>query len=262
MEHIVQDGSSADGTIQVLEEFGDRVRWRSEPDDGQSDALNKALSLADHEWVGWLNADEFYLPGGLEMLAEAGEGEGADVVYGDCVFVDERGRVLQLLAAHRFDATVLRRYGCFIKSCSTLFRRASLPIRPWDQRLRMTMDWELFLRLEAGGARFQYVPFPVGAFRVHSSRVTAEPRGSFVEEYALLRQKYGAAGRGRRIGRSLHQFHKLVEGGYGREVRARRLSGSDIRWFDPEVGVTAWEALFRRCYGASFSSIAPRGSLP
>ncbi len=252
VEHIVQDGASTDGTIAVLEEFGDRVRWRSEPDGGQSDALNRALSHTTKGWIAWLNADEFYLPDGLAVLAEAAARTGADVVYGDCVFVDQDGRVTRLLAAHDFDATVLDRYGCFIKTCAALFRRSALPDRPWDERLRMTMDWELFLHLAAAGARFHHVRYPVGAFRAHAGRVTAA-RAGIDDEYALLRQAYAAGGGGRWIGVGLHRLHKLTQGAYRREWRARRSSGADLRWFRPDVGATAWEAFLERCYGRAAS---------
>ncbi len=151
LEHIVQDGHSTDGTVEVLRDFGPDVRWRSEPDEGQSDALNKALSRAGREWIALLNADEFYLPGGLEMLVEAGERTGADVVYGDCVFVDEEGRFLRLLAAHRFGRRTLRSYGCFIETCATLFRRSALSEGIWDVELRRIMDWDLFLDLRRRG---------------------------------------------------------------------------------------------------------------
>ena len=249
VEHIVQDGASADGTIAVLEEFGDRVRWRSEPDGGQSEALNRALSHATHGWIGWLNADEFYLPDGLAVLAEAAARTDADVVYGDCVFVDEGGRMTRLLAAHDFDASVLKRYGCFIKTCAALFRRTALPDHPWDERLRVTMDWELFLHLAAARARFHHVPYPVGAFRAHPGRVTAGSRTGIDDEYELLRHVYGAGGPGRWIGVGFHRLHKLTGGGYRREWRARRSSGLDLRWFRPEVGATTWEAFLHRCYG-------------
>ena len=71
--------------------------WASEPDRGQSDALNKALSKAPGSWIGWLNADEFYFSGSLAMLVEHGERMAADIVYGDCVFVDADGNVQRLL---------------------------------------------------------------------------------------------------------------------------------------------------------------------
>src|SRR6266542_3259162 len=64
IEHIVQDGGSGDETIEVLRRHTE-LQWESEPDRGQSDALNRALRRSTGRWIGWLNADEFYLPGGL-----------------------------------------------------------------------------------------------------------------------------------------------------------------------------------------------------
>ncbi len=67
VQHVVMDGGSSDDTVALLQ-AAPSVTWRSEPDRGQSHALNKALELADGEWIGWLNADEFYLPGVLEFV--------------------------------------------------------------------------------------------------------------------------------------------------------------------------------------------------
>jgi glycosyltransferase involved in cell wall biosynthesis len=80
VEHIVQDAGSEDETIDILRGYGERLRWRSEPDRGQSDALNKALQLARGRWVAWLNADEFYFPGALQALVAIGDKTKADVV--------------------------------------------------------------------------------------------------------------------------------------------------------------------------------------
>src|SRR5687768_16684453 len=97
VEHIVQDGGSDDETVEVLKRFDDRIVWASEPDAGQSDALNKALARATGTWIAWLNADEFYLPCSLATLLEHGERTASDVVYGDCLFVDVQGRIERLL---------------------------------------------------------------------------------------------------------------------------------------------------------------------
>src|SRR4051794_22482734 len=88
VQHVVQDGGSTDATVDVLKTYSDEVDWVSHPDRGQSDALNEALERAKGTWVAWLNADEFYLPGGLAALVATGEKTSADVVYGDNVFVD------------------------------------------------------------------------------------------------------------------------------------------------------------------------------
>src|SRR5208337_1473500 len=81
VEHIVTDGASTDGTVEVLKRHPG-VRWISERDSGQSDAINKGFLLAAGELVGWLNADDYYLPGGLQAIARAAqEHPEADIIY-------------------------------------------------------------------------------------------------------------------------------------------------------------------------------------
>jgi glycosyltransferase involved in cell wall biosynthesis len=244
ISHVVQDGGSTDETIEILS-TSEGVDWRSEPDAGQSDALNRALQRASGEWVAWLNADEFYLPGGIEALVQEGERTGADVVYGDCVFVDDEGRFLRLVPQHPFSGTVLRRYGCFIATVATVFRRTALP-HPWvDPNVERIMDWDLFLRLRSRGASFVWVPRPIGAFRVHPGRITAQPVGRHAASFRLVEAQHGVY-RPRSVaavGRAEHALRKLLAGSYHRQVRARRLRGRDFRWFATEEGRRAVEEL-------------------
>jgi glycosyltransferase involved in cell wall biosynthesis len=250
VEHIVQDASSKDETIDVLREFGDRVIWRSEADRGQSDGLNKALHLAHGDWIGWLNADEFYFPGGLEALILAATRSGVDVVYADSVFVDEAGRLLRLYPQHRFSPFVLRYYGPYIPSGSTLFRRNVLGDDPWDSEVRRVMDWELYLRLFSSGARFLHIPYPVTAFRIHAAQITAQPPETHAVDALRVRSRHGIAGNHHPTtpARWLHRAYKLTAGAYRRQFAASRMRGADMRWFKPDVGTAAFEALLERSY--------------
>jgi glycosyltransferase involved in cell wall biosynthesis len=250
LEHIVQDGGSTDGTLELLRAVPPSVRWVSEPDGGQSDALNRALARASGEWVAWLNADEFYLWGGLARLLDAAKETGADVVYGDCVFVDEHARVLRLVPQHRFSRRILERFGPFIASCATIFRREVLGEAPWDAAVERIMDWDLYLRLAARGARFQWIPYPVGAFRVHASRITARPADEFEDFYLRVAARWHL--RRTRVsleaGRVMHGLAKLAAGSYARQFRARRLRGRDLRWFCTDEGWRTAVALLRKVY--------------
>jgi glycosyltransferase involved in cell wall biosynthesis len=255
VELIVQDGGSKDGTVELLESYGEAVIWRSEKDGGQSDALNRAFSVARGRWIGWLNADEFYLPGGLRAIVDAGDRDSADVVYGDTVFVDGGGRMTRLVPEHRFSRSILRSYGCFISSVSCIVRRDAAGAVPIDDSMRRMMDWDLYLRLAQEGARFLHVPVPVGAFREHDTRVTATETRRFLKrlnhadgfgrEYDMMRSRYGAF-RARRLGHIGHGVRKLTDGAYRRQARARSVHGADLRWFDGATGATQ---LLDRAYG-------------
>ena len=253
---VVQDGGSSDQTLEILSRYEDRIDWASEPDRGQSEALNRALSRATGRWIAWLNADEFYLPGGLAHLVRIGERSGADVVYGECVIVDEKGRLLRLLPEHRFSARILKEYGCFIASTSTIFRRSALGEAPWDERITRIMDWDLFMKLVSRGAVFVFTPHPISAFRVHGEQVTAAPHHHFDEENAIVTARHGRPPdavkrwRASRVGRWMHPLYKLLDGAHLREWRARSLRGTDLRWFRPETGERSVHRLLQTCYGS------------
>src|SRR5262249_45936520 len=92
LEYIVMDGGSTDGTQEILRRYGDRVRWVSEPDRGQADAVNKGVALAHGEIIGWLNSDDTYAPKALEKVARVFAGsDDLAVVYGDADHVREDG---------------------------------------------------------------------------------------------------------------------------------------------------------------------------
>jgi glycosyltransferase involved in cell wall biosynthesis len=239
VEHVVVDGASTDGTIDLLQEWSERIRFVSEPDEGQSDALNRAAAMSKGEWLGWLNADEFYLPGAFTALRMAARQlTDADVIYGDCCFVDQDGRLLRLVPQHPFDPRVLRWYGPYISSCATFIRATVLPDRGWDEALRRIMDWDLYLELYRRGVRFAYLPVPISVFRVHREQVTAVRDASWEGERMRVRGRHGLATRSRTAralyfaGLVQHGLGKLTSGAYQRQLRVKgSLQGADLRWF-------------------------------
>jgi glycosyltransferase involved in cell wall biosynthesis len=249
-EHLVQDAGSQDETIEILRTFGGRVRWRSERDHGQSDALNRAFQRAQGRWIAWLNADEFYMPGGLRTLVAVGDETGADVIFGDGIWVDEEGRFLRLFPQHDYSSFVLRNWGVYIGSCVAVFRRSSLGEEPWDTSIRRIMDWDLYLRLESEGARFLHVPYPVGSYRIHSGQITRQPLELFAADHGSVRARYGIHGtRLKQPAAVVHAALKLASGAYRKQLAARRMKGTDMRWFRTEVGLAGFLDLRKSCYG-------------
>ena len=251
IQHVIQDGGSTDGTRDVLQRYERAVEWVSEPDDGQSDALNMALSRARGRWIAWLNADEFYLPDGLAQLVRRGDSTFADVVFGDNVFVNEEGHVARLLPQHPFSLWILRSFGCFIASSSTIFRRSSLPNTPWDTSVSMMMDWDLYLRLASQRAKFEKVNYPIGAFRQHPSQVSARSGDAFSDEHVKLFARYDISPSSRRLGPCLHGAYKLWSGAYWRQFRANRFRGRSLLWHRDEAARYTFRALLAASYPRS-----------
>jgi glycosyltransferase involved in cell wall biosynthesis len=173
VEHIVVDACSTDETKALLQTHSD-ISWTSEPDDGQTDAINKGFRRASGEWLMWLNADDFLLPGALEKVRQfALRQTQAEVVYGDCRFVDADGRRLRDKKEGGFDLMMLVLYGCYIPSTATFLHRSLIDRGLFlDPHYRNCMDLEYFVRLAGAGVRFEHIPEVLAAFRFHDSNVS------------------------------------------------------------------------------------------
>jgi glycosyltransferase involved in cell wall biosynthesis len=89
VEHIIVDGASKDGTVEILKKHEETVTWISEPDKGIYDAMNKGIVMSSGDIIGILNSDDFYYDEKvLSKVAEAFNDPQTDAVYGDLIFVD------------------------------------------------------------------------------------------------------------------------------------------------------------------------------
>jgi glycosyltransferase involved in cell wall biosynthesis len=244
VEHIVIDGASTDGTLAMVKRYSG-VRCISEPDRGQSDAINKGFLSATGELVGWLNADDYYLPGGLQAIARAAQAHPeADVIYGDCVFVDGAGKMVRSKVEHDFDRSILLYFGCYIPSTATFFRRriidAGLLL---DCDYRVCMDFEYFARLAHAGFKFCYVPHFVAAFRWHGSNVSLKQLPRRAEERRLVQRRFSEKNLSpstlnllANLLRLKRVLRKTLNGNLLREFRLHQMLGRDTRWLDNSAG--------------------------
>lgn len=196
VEHVVVDGGSSDGTVVLLRGPAD-VRWISEPDRGLSDALNKGIAMAQGEYVGWLNADDFYLPGALRPALDA-MAQGPTWVSAPCVIVDGDGREIRR-AVTRYKRFFLRHYGHrsllvqnYLAAPSTFVRRdAILEAGGFDERFKYSMDYDLWLRL-AERADPVVLDEPVTAFRMAGQSLSMTGFERQFEEHAQNAREHGA----------------------------------------------------------------------
>jgi glycosyltransferase involved in cell wall biosynthesis len=174
LEHIVVDGGSTDGTLDLLRR-APGVTWTSGPDAGMYDAVNRGFRRAQGEILAYQNADDRYVvPGAVSAAVRCFEEQPeADVVYGDFRYIDAAGHPLREVRARAFDLARLRRYS-FVPPHAAFVRRRVVEEGHWlDSSLRLPGDWDWFLRLALAGKRFVHLPVVLAEFRRHPGSTTA-----------------------------------------------------------------------------------------
>lgn len=147
IEHVIADGGSSDGSVELLR-AAPAVRWLSEPDEGQADALNKAFVLSSGEIIGWLNSDDGYFSTtAVEEVVDLFEAHpDVDIVYGHAVVVDADGRLRYVKWVPRIDYRLIL-LGDWLVQPAVFIRRRALGDRMADSSFHSTMDRELWLRI-------------------------------------------------------------------------------------------------------------------
>ncbi|MCS6993865.1 MAG: glycosyltransferase [Anaerolineales bacterium] len=175
IEYIIVDGGSTDGSREIIQQYAPKLAWWvSEPDNGQTDAINKGFARATGEIFAWLNSDDTYNP---HAIAEAVEflahNPHVGLVYGEANFIDEHDRIIGRFPAAQTDYARLRRGYVHIPQ-QAAFWRADLwrQVGPLDPSFYFAMDYDLWVRL-ARITELRYLPGRTWAnFRLHSSGKT------------------------------------------------------------------------------------------
>jgi hypothetical protein len=242
LEHVVVDGGSSDGTLDLLAK-APGLRFVSVPGEGQSAAVNRGVAMTSGEILGWLNSDDTYLPGALAAVARHFSlHPEVDVVYGDCVYRDGAGRRLGPYPTGPFEPgrSVEAVQNPVPQPAAFLRRRAFLSASGLDPRLHYAMDFDLWLRLASLGAAFAYLPSALATLRLHpaaksvSSLAEVAPEIVAVVEGALARG--GLALRPERARSNAHYRAAQLLFWSGRDaeargeaIRALRASPSNLR---------------------------------
>ncbi len=151
VEHIVVDGASSDGTLDVLRSHGPGLAlWISEPDRGISDAFNKGIALARGDVVGILNSDDWYEPGALAAVAQAMRDCDAEIVCGSLQYWEGDRRTYLARSDPAFLARAMHVQHPTVFVRRETYRRLGL----FRLDFRLAMDYEWMLRARTAGASF------------------------------------------------------------------------------------------------------------
>jgi glycosyltransferase involved in cell wall biosynthesis len=176
LEYFVQDGNSKDKTVEVLQEYQEKLSgWASEKDSGQSQAINRGFAKTSGEIMAWLNSDDLLLPGSLQTVGDYfNRHPDVDVVYGNRLMIDGDDQEIGRWIMPGHDGNVLS-WVDYVPQETLFWRR-----RLWDkvgghidESFCFAMDWDLLVRFREAGAKFAHIPQFLGAFRVHSEQKTS-----------------------------------------------------------------------------------------
>ena len=176
-EYCVIDGSSDDGTVELLKGYNGKIDWVSERDRGQTHAINKGIRRTSAEVIGWLNSDDVYYPEALSRVRDFfAKHPNADLVYGDAHHIDENDGIIETYSTEPWNYERLKDV-CFLCQPAVFFKRRMVERHGFlDETLTYCMDYEYWLRIGRNGTRVHYLPEMLAGSRMHHENKTMRCR--------------------------------------------------------------------------------------
>jgi GT2 family glycosyltransferase len=256
LEYIVIDGGSTDQSVDIIRRYSNRLAfWTSEPDRGQSHAINKGLARATGAIVGWLNADDLYLPGSLARVASTfAANADLGLLYGNCWIRDEASGLSRAWSGFRpagletllAEANGIPQPSAFVRR-SVLVRTGVL-----DESMHLAMDYDLWLRVYKH-ASVRSIDEPLSLIRDHPRTKTRRDAPGFVFEFIRALDQFYAGSdvppaawrvRSRAYARLYYAAAANVAVGEGKPLSAAPWLGRALR-YDPRLVLRIPRALCR-----------------
>ena len=188
LEYIIIDGASTDGSIDIIQRYENHLAyWISEPDHGQTDAINKGLRKATGEWVAWQNSDDVYYPDVFHDLARAAlKYPHAGLIIGNMMLIDENDYPIRDICFVTPSYRALLAEGMVLTNQSAFWRRSlHEKIGFLDENLHYGFDYEWFLRLSEQ-TKGEHINRQWGGYRLHDETKTNLHPQKFVNEYNTI----------------------------------------------------------------------------
>ncbi|TWU63383.1 Chondroitin synthase [Crateriforma conspicua] len=198
LQYFVIDGGSTDHTVDVIGRYESELAgWCSEPDRGQTHAINKGFQRCDGDLLAYINSDDYYLPGAFEAVVDAWEADPQrDFIFGTCHHVDEAGELIrpQTATITSFAEMLdlwqhwLRYFDNrnFVQPEVFWTRRLSRQLGGFDESRHYAMDFDYWLRGFDAGMRIHQIDQPLSAFRIHGAQKTSQIDQTRLELMAIV----------------------------------------------------------------------------
>ena len=200
LEYIIVDGGSEDDSLSIIRKYEDRLRWVSEKDRGQSDAINKGFQIASGDILAWLNSDDTYASGALAAVVKAYRERPFMWCFGNCRNIDENDREIRKLIT-KYKIFESKRYSYkrllskdFISQPAVFFtRNVYQEMGPLDLNCHYSMDYDYWLRI---GKKYSpvYINKFLANFRWQKGSKNSENYKRAALETYLTAKRHGGSG--------------------------------------------------------------------
>jgi glycosyltransferase involved in cell wall biosynthesis len=196
LEYLIMDGGSTDNTVKILKSYGNKIKWISKKDKGQTDAINQGIKKTSSDIVAYLNSDDVMLPNTLHTVAKYFiNNEDAMWLTGDYFIIDEDGNEIQSLVVkykrflRLFPNKSILSIANFIIQPSTFWRRSLMDqIGLFDDSLHYCMDFDYWMR-SISHYPISILPNYFSLFRIHGQSKGGSMYGKqFTEEHELVKR--------------------------------------------------------------------------
>lgn len=189
-EYFIIDGGSTDDSVDIIRYYESHLTgWVSEPDRGYADALAKGFALSRGTYQCWINSGDILLEGTIDLACKILQETKADFIFGDDLYIDEDGRVLQHSSGYVRSLSKSMLYGGWTPLQDACFWKKELydSVTGLDTSLKFAADYALFLAMSHSGY-CKYVQAVFSAFRKHTGQKSIISSREYAWERRAVRQ--------------------------------------------------------------------------
>jgi glycosyltransferase len=182
LEYIIVDGGSTDGTIKIINKYLEQItRFISEPDKGIADGFNKGIAMATGDWIGMINADDWYAANAVELMVSNHQ-PNDDVCCGNIMLIGKNG-----FERRKKSKVSWLNFGMYIMHPTCFIRKEVYQkVGKYDTSLKIAMDFDMFLRIKYNGFKIGYIDETVAYMRTDG--VSSDTVKMHREELAVMRR--------------------------------------------------------------------------
>ena len=192
IEHIVVDGNSTDGTLDILKKYDGEIKWISEPDSGQTEAINKGFKMSSGQICAYLNSDDSYVPGSFKTVVNYfRKHPEVDMLVGDINYIDENSKITKITYYPPFNVgRMIRAGGSLISQTGVFFRhRLFDSIGIFDESLHLGMDYDFYIRTGLKH-NVKSISSVLANFRLHPDSKTMTQNNDLIAESLMIQKRY------------------------------------------------------------------------